>query len=87
VAKSAGENAIGVLLTGMGKDGARGLKEMRAAGSRTIAQDEATSVVWGMPGEAVSIGAVDDVVPIDEMAQHIRTLAEEMDFTKQAENG
>ena len=87
VAKSAGENAIGVLLTGMGKDGARGLKEMRAAGSHTIAQDEATSVVWGMPGEAVSIGAVDDVVPIDEMAQHIRTLAEEMDFTKQAENG
>jgi len=87
VAKSAGENAIGVLLTGMGKDGARGLKEMRAAGSRTIAQDEATSVVWGMPGEAVSIGAVDDVVPIDEMAQHILTLAEEMDFTKQTENG
>ena len=40
-----------------------------------------------MPGEAVSIGAVDEVVPIDEMAQHIRTLAEEMDFTKQAENG
>ena len=53
VAKSAGENAIGVLLTGMGKDGAKGLKEMRAAGSRTVAQDEATSVVWGMPGEAV----------------------------------
>jgi two-component system, chemotaxis family, protein-glutamate methylesterase/glutaminase len=87
VAKSAGENAIGVLLTGMGKDGARGLKEMRAAGSRTIAQDEATSVVWGMPGEAVSIGAVDDVVPIDEMAQHIHDLAEGMDFTKQAGNG
>ena len=86
VAKSAGENAIGVLLTGMGKDGARGLKEMRAAGSRTIAQDEATSVVWGMPGEAVSIGAVDDVVPIDEMAQHIHDLAEGMDFTKQAGN-
>ena len=87
VAKSAGENAIGVLLTGMGKDGARGLKEMRAAGSRTIAQDEATSVVWGMPGEAVSIGAVDDVVPIDEMAQHIHDLAEGMDFTKQVGNG
>ena len=84
VAKSAGENAIGVLLTGMGKDGARGLKEMRAAGSRTIAQDEATSVVWGMPGEAVAIGAVDDIVPIDEMAAHVHALAEGMDFTKQA---
>jgi two-component system chemotaxis response regulator CheB len=84
VAKSAGENAIGVLLTGMGKDGARGLKEMRAAGSRTVAQDEATSVVWGMPGEAVALGAVDDIVPIDEMAEHVRGLAEGMDFTKQA---
>jgi len=83
VAKSAGENAIGVLLTGMGKDGARGLKEMRAAGSRTVAQDEATSVVWGMPGEAVALGAVDDIVPIDEMADHVRGLAEGMDFTKQ----
>jgi two-component system, chemotaxis family, protein-glutamate methylesterase/glutaminase len=87
VAKSAGENAIGVLLTGMGKDGARGLKEMRAAGSHTIAQDEATSVVWGMPGEAVSISAVDDIVPIDEMAEHIHGLAEGMDFTKQAGSG
>lgn len=84
VAKSAGENAIGVLLTGMGKDGARGLKEMRAAGSHTVAQDEATSVVWGMPGEAVALGAVDDIVPIDEMAEHVRALAERMDFTKQA---
>ncbi len=84
VAKSAGENAIGVILTGMGRDGAKGLKEMRAAGSRTVAQDEATSVVWGMPGEAVSIGAADDVVPIDEMADHVHALAEGMDFTKQA---
>jgi two-component system, chemotaxis family, protein-glutamate methylesterase/glutaminase len=84
VAKSAGENAIGVLLTGMGKDGARGLKEMRAAGSRTVAQDEATSVVWGMPGEAVSIGAAEQVVAIDEMAACVLALAEGMDFTKQA---
>jgi hypothetical protein len=59
---------------------------MRAAGSRTIAQGEATRVVWGIPG-AISIGAVDDVVPIDEMAEHIHGMAEGMDFTKQAGNG
>ena len=59
VAQNVGRNAIGVMLTGMGKDGARGLKEMRDAGSPTIAQDEATSVVWGMPGEAVAIGAAE----------------------------
>ena len=87
VAKSAGENAIGVILTGMGKDGAKGLKEMRAAGSRTAAQDEASSVVWGMPGEAVSIGAAESVVPIDEMADHVQSLAERMDVTKQAGAG
>src|SRR3954452_5324201 len=57
VAQQAGRNAIGVILTGMGKDGALGLKEMREIGSPTIAQDEATSVVWGMLGEAVAIGA------------------------------
>jgi two-component system chemotaxis response regulator CheB len=84
VAKCAGQNAIGALLTGMGKDGAKGLKEMLAAGSRTVAQDEDTSVVWGMPGEAVAIGAAEDVVSIDDMARHLRALAEGMDFTKQA---
>jgi two-component system chemotaxis response regulator CheB len=83
VAKCAGQNAIGALLTGMGRDGAKGLKEMLAAGSRTVAQDEATSVVWGMPGEAVAIGAAEDVVSIDDMARHLRALAEGMDFTKQ----
>jgi two-component system chemotaxis response regulator CheB len=84
VAKCAGQNAIGALLTGMGKDGAKGMKEMLAAGSRTVAQDEATSVVWGMPGEAVAIGAAEEVVSIDDMARHLRALAEGMDFTKQA---
>jgi two-component system chemotaxis response regulator CheB len=83
VAKCAGQNAIGVLLTGMGKDGSRGLKQMRAAGSRTVAQDEATSVVWGMPGEAVAIGAAEEVVSIDDMAAHLLSLAEGMDVTKQ----
>jgi two-component system chemotaxis response regulator CheB len=83
VAKCAGQNAIGVLLTGMGRDGAKGLKEMRAAGSHTLAQDEASSVVWGMPGEAVSIGAAEQVVALEDMADCLQSLAEGMDVTKQ----
>jgi len=82
VAQNAGRNAIGVLLTGMGKDGARGLKEMREAGSPTIAQDEATSVVWGMPGEAVAIGAADKVLPLNEIATATRQYSESMDITR-----
>jgi two-component system chemotaxis response regulator CheB len=65
VAQTAGSNAIGVILTGMGHDGALGLKEMREAGAHTIAQDEASSVVWGMPGEAVALGAAAEVLPLD----------------------
>lgn len=84
VARSAGANAIGVILTGMGRDGARGLKDMHDAGARTIAQDEATSVVWGMPGEAVALGAVDQVVRIEDVAGAIAAAAEAMDVTKQA---
>jgi len=87
VARSAGENAIGALLTGMGRDGAQGLKEMRAAGAPTLAQDEATSVVWGMPGEAVAIGAAAEVLPIDDMAARILELAAGMDVTKRASTG
>lgn len=82
VAQNAGGNAIGVLLTGMGKDGARGLREMLDAGSRTIAQDEATSVVWGMPGEAVSLGAAQHVLPLDSVAGRILSLADAMDITR-----
>jgi two-component system chemotaxis response regulator CheB len=82
VAQSAGGNAIGVLLTGMGKDGARGLREMLDAGSRTIAQDEATSVIWGMPGEAVSLGAAQHVLPLDSVAAKILCLADAMDVTR-----
>jgi two-component system chemotaxis response regulator CheB len=59
VAKYAGANALGIIMTGMGDDGAQGLKEMRDAGARTIAQDEASSVVFGMPKEAIKRGAVD----------------------------
>lgn len=75
VAQQAGSNAIGVILTGMGSDGARGLKEMHDAGSPTIAQDEATSVVWGMPGEAVAMHAADEVLPLEAVAARLLTLA------------
>jgi two-component system chemotaxis response regulator CheB len=87
VARSAGQNAIGVILTGMGRDGAKGLQDMHRCGSRTIAQDEATSVVWGMPGEAVALHVVDHVLPITDVAAHIRKLAEGMDVTKRAQAG
>lgn len=68
VAMYAGKNAVGALLTGMGTDGAAGLLAMRQAGAATIAQDERSSVVWGMPGEAVKIGAADFVLPLDTIA-------------------
>jgi two-component system, chemotaxis family, protein-glutamate methylesterase/glutaminase len=83
VAQQAGRNAIGVILTGMGKDGAVGLKEMREAGSPTIAQDEATSVVWGMPGEAVAIGAAAETLPLGQVAARLTALADSMDLTRQ----
>ena len=63
-AQAAGVNAVGVILTGMGNDGAEGLLEMKRAGARTLAQDEATCVVFGMPREAIARGAVDDVLPL-----------------------
>jgi two-component system chemotaxis response regulator CheB len=83
VAQQAGRNAIGVILTGMGKDGAVGLKEMREAGSPTVAQDEATSVVWGMPGEAVAIGAAAETLPLGQVAARVCALADSMDLTRQ----
>jgi two-component system chemotaxis response regulator CheB len=83
VAQTAGRNAIGVLLTGMGKDGARGLREILDAGGQTIAQDEATSVVWGMPGEAAALGAVQHVVPLEEIAARILSLADIVDEARQ----
>jgi two-component system, chemotaxis family, protein-glutamate methylesterase/glutaminase len=82
VAQEAGYNAIGVILTGMGKDGAQGLLEMRHAGSPTIAQDEATSVVWGMPGEAVAIGAAIEELPLQRIAARVLSIASEMDITR-----
>ncbi|NII11752.1 chemotaxis response regulator protein-glutamate methylesterase [Oleiagrimonas sp. C23AA] len=71
VAKCAGANALGVIMTGMGDDGAAGLLEMRQAGARTLAQDEASCVVYGMPKEAVARGAAERTVPLSQMAQYI----------------
>lgn len=71
-ANVAGANALGIILTGMGKDGALGLLEMRQAGSHTIAQDEASCVVFGMPREAIAVGAVCETVPLQNIAH--RTL-------------
>jgi two-component system, chemotaxis family, protein-glutamate methylesterase/glutaminase len=67
VAKFAGANALGIIMTGMGDDGARGLKEMHDAGAKTIAQDEASCVVFGMPKEAIKLGAVDFTLPLDQI--------------------
>ena len=74
VAQQVGPNAVGVILTGMGDDGARGLKEMHAAGAPTIAQDEHSSVVWGMPGAAVKMGAIDEVMSLDKIAAAVMRL-------------
>lgn len=71
---SAGNNAIGILLTGMGSDGALGLKEIHDAGALTIAQDEQSSIVWGMPGEAVKIQAADFILPLNKIAEKVTTL-------------
>jgi len=70
-AQCAGSNAVGVILTGMGDDGAQGMLEMHQAGARTIAQDEATSVVFGMPKEAIGRGAVDRIAPLGHVAREI----------------
>ncbi len=75
VVASIGAAGIGALLTGMGDDGARGLKEMRDAGSPTLVQDEATSVVWGMPGSAWKLGAAEQALPIEAIAERLLELA------------
>jgi two-component system chemotaxis response regulator CheB len=70
-ARYAGPNGVGVILTGMGDDGARGMLEMKEAGARTIAQDEATCVVFGMPHEAIRRQAIDVVLPLNKIAGQI----------------
>jgi two-component system chemotaxis response regulator CheB len=74
VARLAGANAVGVLLTGMGKDGAAGLVKMRQAGASTLAQDEASCVVFGMPREAIALGGADETVALPEVAPRILAL-------------
>lgn len=71
VAQYAGANAVGVICTGMGADGAQGLLRMKEAGARTMAQDEASCVVFGMPKEAIKLGAADQVVPLGEISQRV----------------
>jgi two-component system chemotaxis response regulator CheB len=74
----AGRNAIGVILTGMGKDGAAGMLAMQQAGAHTIAQDESTCIVFGMPREAIAAGGVDEVVPLDRIAAKVHRELETM---------
>lgn len=76
VAKLAGKNALGILLTGMGKDGAEGLLEMKKSGALTIAQDEETSIVWGMPRAAAELNAALKILPLDEIIQEIIDFSE-----------
>jgi len=73
-ARYAGQNAVGVIMTGMGDDGARGMLELKQARAATVAQDEATCIVYGMPKEAVKLGGVDKVLPLESIAQAILTL-------------
>ena len=83
-AKYIGSNAVGVILTGMGNDGAQGLLAMKQAGAVTFAQDEQSSVVYGMPKEAYRVGAVDKVLPLDKVADAIleeaRRMAKEVSY-------
>jgi two-component system chemotaxis response regulator CheB len=76
VAKHAGARGIGVLLTGMGEDGAAGLLEMRRAGASTVAEDESTAVVFGMPAAAIRLSAAGTVLPLDRISAHLARLAE-----------
>jgi two-component system, chemotaxis family, protein-glutamate methylesterase/glutaminase len=74
-ARHVGSNAVGVILTGMGNDGAKGMALLRQAGARTIAQNEATCVVFGMPREAIALGGAEQILPLDKVAERILMLA------------
>ncbi len=78
VTKTAGSNALGIILTGMGSDGAKGMKNLHDAGAKTIAQDKKTSVVFGMPKVAIELGGVDEIVPLTKISQKAMDLIENM---------
>ena len=78
IAENVGVNSIGVLLTGMGRDGAAGMAKMRGTGARTLAQDERTCVVFGMPKEAYEMGAAEKLVEIDDVTVEVARLLREM---------
>jgi two-component system chemotaxis response regulator CheB len=80
VARELGDRSSACLLTGMGRDGAAGLLEVRRAGGTTIAQDEATSVVFGMPQEAIRLGAAASVLPLGAIAPALRAIAAQADI-------
>ena len=84
VARYAGQNAVGVIMTGMGGDGSKGMLEMKQSGAVTIAQDEQSCVVFGMPKEAIALGAVDHVAPLQKISQRILTAAEKAPGIKAA---
>lgn len=71
VAQHAGPNAVGVMLTGMGDDGAQGMLEMKQAGAQTLVQDETSSIVWGMPGAAIRLGAAEQILPLHNIAETV----------------
>ena len=70
-AKAYGQGTLGVLLTGLGSDGAKGLKAIKEAGGNTIAEDQSTCIVFGMPKAAIELGCVDEIVPLPQIAQTI----------------
>jgi two-component system chemotaxis response regulator CheB len=70
-ARYAGKNAIGVIMTGMGDDGAKGMLELKDTGALTIAQDEKSCVVFGMPNEAIKLGGVDKILPLESLAGYV----------------
>lgn len=74
VAENAANNAVGVILTGMGKDGAKGIKRMHDAGAVTVAQDQQSSVIWGMPHAAIEEGGIDKIVPLSGIAARVTSL-------------
>jgi two-component system chemotaxis response regulator CheB len=76
-ARVVGRNAIGIMLTGMGADGARAMREMKDAGAYNVAQDEDSCVVFGMPREAIAAGACDQVLPLGQIAGHLMTFLRE----------